>query len=211
MEARYMIKGVIFDLGGVIIDWSNSTTYRYMEENFGIDHEAAREKMKEKSPLANTGKLSEREWLEDFFLSFGIEPPEGYENILKETFKQAKNNEGVVRIIKALKGNNYRLAILSNTIPSHATWEESDKVIGYFEAFVRSFEVGEKKPDAKIYIHTADALGLGPEECIFIDDRIENVEGAQAVGMCGIHFRDASQLERELKSHGVKVEVHTDG
>ncbi len=58
------------------------------------------------------------------------------------------------------------------------------------------------KPDPAIYHHVIDALGVRPEEALFLDDRQENVLSAEAVGLQGIIFRSVSQLQQELETRG---------
>ncbi|MBQ0121032.1 MAG: HAD-IA family hydrolase [Bacteroidales bacterium] len=55
------------------------------------------------------------------------------------------------------------------------------------------------KPEPEIYHRLFDKFDLKPEECIFTDDRIENIEGGRRVGMEGIVFTDARQYETELR------------
>jgi 2-haloacid dehalogenase len=59
------------------------------------------------------------------------------------------------------------------------------------------------KPDAAIYELAVRRFGMSAEELIFIDDRAENVAGAEAVGMHGHVFRDADSLRAELRALGV--------
>jgi putative hydrolase of the HAD superfamily len=59
------------------------------------------------------------------------------------------------------------------------------------------------KPDPAIYHHVVDALGVRPEEALFLDDRQENVLSAEAVGLQGILFRNVEQLQVELKTRGL--------
>ena len=55
------------------------------------------------------------------------------------------------------------------------------------------------KPDRAIYERICQKYNLKPEECLFADDRIENVEAAQRFGMQAISFEDTAQYERELR------------
>lgn len=59
------------------------------------------------------------------------------------------------------------------------------------------------KPDAAIYRLLMERYGLRAEESVFVDDRQPNIDGAKAVGMGGILFHDAQQLETELKALGL--------
>ncbi|MCC7512846.1 MAG: HAD-IA family hydrolase, partial [Anaerolineae bacterium] len=59
--------------------------------------------------------------------------------------------------------------------------------------------VGMVKPQAGIYLHALGQLGVQPGEAVFVDDFFENVEGARAVGMTAIHFKDTRQAIREIE------------
>ena len=57
------------------------------------------------------------------------------------------------------------------------------------------------KPEPEIYQRLFDKFNLKPEECIFADDRAENIEGGRRLGLDGIVFKDAKQYERELREY----------
>ncbi|MET8000237.1 HAD family hydrolase [Nonomuraea glycinis] len=69
----------------------------------------------------------------------------------------------------------------------------------YFaDAVVSSARVGVAKPDRRIYEIAAELAGAAPECCLFVDDRLENVEAAIALGMTGVHFRAPADLAAAL-------------
>jgi len=69
----------------------------------------------------------------------------------------------------------------------------------YFaDAVVSSARVGVAKPDRRIYEIAAELAGSAPERCLFVDDRLENVEAAIALGMTGVHFRAPADLAAAL-------------
>ena len=59
--------------------------------------------------------------------------------------------------------------------------------------------VGMIKPDADIYQCLFDKYNLNPEECVFIDDRLENIEGGRKLGMEGIAFTDYETGKKKLE------------
>jgi putative hydrolase of the HAD superfamily len=63
---------------------------------------------------------------------------------------------------------------------------------------VSSARVGLAKPDPRIYRLAASRAGVRPERCLFVDDTAENVAAARALGMTGVHFREAADLDRAL-------------
>lgn len=73
----------------------------------------------------------------------------------------------------------------------------------YIQVALSSCYLGLRKPDAAIYRCALDILGVPPERVLFIDDRQENVAGADSVGMKTIRFTGASALRPQLQSLGV--------
>jgi epoxide hydrolase-like predicted phosphatase len=74
-----------------------------------------------------------------------------------------------------------------------------DELHELFDAIVISGHVGMRKPNADIYLYAAKEVGVAPEECIFVDDFSLNVEGAEAVGMTGVLFRDRENVVEQLE------------
>jgi len=203
-----MIKGVIFDWGGVVIDWQNDTLYRHISKRFNIDLDYIRKRIEnDLLRLVQIGEIDGKEMWKRFFSSLDMELPEDYERLWLEKFEElCKINEKVMDMVKRLKEREYKTAILSDNEASHAAW---GKKIGGFENFdivVNSFEVKMLKPDEKIYNLTLDRLGLKAEECIFIDDKERNLPPAKKLGIHTIHFKNAEQLREDLAKvlgHGV--------
>jgi putative hydrolase of the HAD superfamily len=70
----------------------------------------------------------------------------------------------------------------------------------HFEVIVESAKIGFAKPEARAYEITADRLGIRLDECIFIDDREEYIEGAQHVGMQTILYTDFESFKSEIEN-----------
>jgi epoxide hydrolase-like predicted phosphatase len=86
-------------------------------------------------------------------------------------------------------------ALLSNSWGDHypeSLWD------GTFDVVVLSGQVGMRKPDPAIFLHTADLLGVAPSDCVFVDDLPHNVEAAVQVGMTGVVHTDYARTEAEL-------------
>ena len=73
----------------------------------------------------------------------------------------------------------------------------------YFTAFFSSCYLGVKKPEAAIYKLALELTQRPAEECIFIDDRALNLECAKQQGMHTIQFKNATQLENDLRALGL--------
>jgi HAD superfamily hydrolase (TIGR01509 family) len=101
--------------------------------------------------------------------------------------------------IKSLRGS-YKTAMLSNVgVGSLARRFADGELERYFDIEIASGEIGYAKPEAPAYEITAERLEVRLEECVFIDDRQEYCDGAQAVGMEAILYKNYAQLRSELE------------
>jgi epoxide hydrolase-like predicted phosphatase len=94
----------------------------------------------------------------------------------------------------------YKTGLISNAWDDLREWIVRQKFDDAFDHMIISAEVGVVKPDARIYHMALEQIGVSPSEAVFVDDFIENVKGAQAVGMSAIHFRDPKAALAELKN-----------
>lgn len=95
------------------------------------------------------------------------------------------------------------VALLSN---ASSRFHEDLRVSGIddrFDAVVSSADLGVVKPEPRAYEAAAKALGTGPDRCMMVDDREENVAGAAAVGMRAVQFTDVETLARDLEAAGL--------
>ncbi|MBC8186212.1 HAD family phosphatase [candidate division KSB1 bacterium] len=111
---------------------------------------------------------------------------------------------GTGLIINELEKKNNNLALLSNIDPWHYEYcERTFPVLNKFSKKFLSYQMKMKKPGLEIYQQVAKELFAKPEECLFIDDLLENVEAAQQVGYEAIQFIDPGQLHGELVNRGI--------
>ena len=74
------------------------------------------------------------------------------------------------------------------------------RMLHLFDVVFCSGDEGVAKPDPTAYLTTLERLAVAPEAAVFIDDDIDNVEAARALGMVGIHFSTAEALAEELEA-----------
>jgi putative hydrolase of the HAD superfamily len=103
-------------------------------------------------------------------------------------------------VLHALAAGGTRLALLSNAGADFVGWLRHGSFAPLFERVFVSGELQLVKPDAAIYEHVIAELGIDASDFLFVDNRSENVEGAQSVGGDGHVFTDAASLESWLRS-----------
>jgi FMN phosphatase YigB (HAD superfamily) len=122
------------------------------------------------------------------------------------------SNESLAPLFRFFKERGYRLVLGSNTNDLHAGQfrRQFAETLDHFDRLVLSYEVGHIKPSAAFYLACVEAAGAEPGECVFIDDLLENVEGARAAGLLGLHYRSTEQLLQDLEALGVEVPTTLD-
>lgn len=109
--------------------------------------------------------------------------------------------DGMLEIVRALAKRGIPLFAISNFgAESWAQFRPRAPIFDLFADIVISGEEKLIKPDSTIFELALDRFARRPEQCLFIDDRQDNVEAAEAVGMAGHHFQDAIRLEKDLKA-----------
>jgi 2-haloacid dehalogenase len=192
-----MIKNVIFDFGCVLVYWSQHNLY---DTHFGS---------KEKTDWF-VDNICTWEWNNqtDLGKSFAesvaekvAEYPEWETEIRMywERWEDMLNGEvpGMKEWIRELKNAGYKVYGLSNW--SHETFpmvKDKYEAFSMMDGIVMSGEELIAKPDLRIYKILLERYGLKAEECVFIDDRKENIEAGEQVGIRGIIFEDCEQVKQ---------------
>jgi putative hydrolase of the HAD superfamily len=115
-------------------------------------------------------------------------------------------NVAVCELIPRL-ARRHRLVLASNTNELHAAHfrETFADVLQQFSALGFSYEAGARKPHPRFFEHCQALAGCPPEECLFVDDLLANVEGARAFGWQGIRYSDHSSFLVQLRELGIDV------
>jgi putative hydrolase of the HAD superfamily len=105
---------------------------------------------------------------------------------------------------KQLKERGLKTGILSNMGDSvFESIELNFPWIADFDVLIWSYQHRMIKPEPKIYQLLLDQLGTAPEETLFLDDKLENIEGARHLGIQGLQFSTVDQLRQDLISSGL--------
>lgn len=202
-----MIKNLIFDFGGVLMDWNP----RYFFETYfdgdkermeyflkNIAHDAWNAEQDRGRPLAEGTEILVRE-----FPEWEKEIRAYYANWTTMLKSDIPKN---VAVLEKLGNTDYELFGLTNW--SHETFPYALENYSFFKLFKGRIVVsGEEKlikPDPKIWEVLLDRYGLHAEESIFIDDNYKNIETAEQLGFKTVHITEDTDLEYELKQLGVK-------
>jgi putative hydrolase of the HAD superfamily len=111
------------------------------------------------------------------------------DGLLARMFGATALDEVMLELIRSLKRSGLKTALLSNSWGSGGY--PRDLFPDLFDVVVISSEVGMRKPEERIFRHTAQLLGLEPNECVFLDDIEANISAAQALGIVGLRHEDA--------------------
>jgi epoxide hydrolase-like predicted phosphatase len=194
------IQAIIFDFGGVLVRTSDFTPRERLAARFGMtSHELMDLVFVGDSGMgAQRGEITIEQHWENVRLALKLTPQELVD--FKDEFwsKDVIDTE-LIEYIRSLH-RSYRTALLSNAFSDLRQmiieqWRFADA----FDTLVISSEIGIVKPDPRIYHLVLERLGVQPAEAVFVDDFQKNIEGAKAVGMQGIHFRDPEQARSELE------------
>ncbi|KAL6875731.1 hypothetical protein ACP4OV_013244 [Aristida adscensionis] len=113
--------------------------------------------------------------------------------------------DGVEDILCCLKQQNYEMHAFTNYPVWYQLIEDKLKLSKYLSWTFCSCLTGKRKPSPDFYLQAVDHLNVDPASCIFIDDRMANIEAALSVGMVGLHFKNADVLRKDLCSLGVEL------
>lgn len=199
-----MIKNIILDVGKVLVEWEPDEAFRKLGFDGETSHAVA-----EATVLSPDWNELDRSMLsnEELLAGFIGKAPEYeteirlmWDNIGLPIYQYEYSRPWIQR----MKQKGYRVYILSNY--SRWTYENTAEALSFLEdvdGAVFSFQVQQIKPEPEIYRSLLEKYSLKPEECVFLDDRQENLDAAAAQGIVGIRFTTYEEAVRSLQEYGV--------
>ena len=192
-------SAVVFDLGGVLINWDPRNLYRTL-----FDDEAEMERF--------LSEVATHEWnaqqdagraLSEAVEELAARHPDRRDLIAAyyDRWPEMLGGpiEGTVEILRELRDRGVRTHALSNwSAETFPIARPMFPFLEWFDGIVISGEVMMIKPDPRIFAHVLERFGLEPGETVFVDDNAENVRAAEAARFIGIVFESPAQLRREL-------------
>lgn len=202
-----MVKNIVFDMGGVLIDINiRQTVYDNFPEEYCEDI-ISNVFFGEEWRLMDKGKMVPDEAKAILLSRYPEELRPKLAEMITDFYPYMKPLEKTERFIKRIKASGYGVYLLSNATPRVFDEYHNIPALALMDGLFISALYKLLKPQPEIYEAFCEKFSLKPEECFFIDDMAVNVEGARSCGMKGFVFdtRDYDALERALLSEGVKL------
>lgn len=200
-----MIKNIIFDMGGVLIDYNpEKTLYGLFKKEY------AEILLKEifRNPIWND-KDRGIIFPDEIMAQKKDKIPE---EIFEKTCEMVDNFypymppfEKMYGLVKELKDKGYGIYLLSNASSDFHERRKGIPALSLFDGVIISADYKLLKPEKEIYLELYKKFSLDPEECFFIDDMQKNIDGAKAAGMDGHCYAhgDVEILRQALREKGI--------
>ena len=198
------IKILLFDAAGVLFE-ANKVVGEDIEATFGLTEEQQAPMWKGVYKELSAGRLSPEQFFDETSKILSIDRALVNEDLFTRSFiKALKPIEGMAELLDELsKNNQYILALLSDTTPIHNVIRSKEGYYKYFKKAFLSFEIGFCKPDPRAFQTVIDYFNVLPEEIFFVDDNINNVEGARRLGLKAEQFTSVENLKKQLIDLGI--------
>lgn len=194
-----MVRYFIFDLGNVIVDYTNKRYYDYLSGISGVKRSDVDYLVDPLVAKLEIGIITLEKFQNQVGNSLGIRPRQV--KWLEYYKKTVKINNSVLGIVEDLH-KKYKTAFLSNIDRSRYDFTMNNILdTSMFDHKYASCFLNIRKPDTEVFRYVAWQLGAKPADIVFVDDRPENVYSSCIVGMHGIRFVGAGKLHRELKRY----------
>ncbi len=196
---------VLFDLGGVIVNWHNAWFIEELSEQFNLQKAELKKQFDNNLRDISTGVIAEKE----FWHKIGKELQSSelmntQESLLDKIFRKRMSfNQPMIELSKTMAQKGITVGILSNT--EHVTYSVVEDLtsLNHFKHKFLSYKIGHLKPEPQIYQHVIDNVPFKKEELFFIDDLKSNVESAESRGIEAFQYSDFNELLKECQKRNI--------
>ncbi len=189
------IKVIMFDIGGVVVRSPITQYYTYLSRIGKHSREEVKKELDKLTPPFETGKITLPEF--EHALSTALDVHISKINWIGFHKKHITVNIDVADLVTQLH-QEYMTAYLTNVDrPKYEVTEQLLKPLPFDHRFASCY-MGTRKPEKEIYLRALAAMKVRPAQTIFIDNQIENVEGAARLGINAIHFINRKELDIHL-------------
>ncbi len=179
-----MLKAIIFDMDGVLID---SSKYIWEAHSSILEEEDIH---LSKNEIKHYQGMSLRDQYGIWKKKYGIKKYNLEEfrqkslNIQQELMKKEKPEPSLVRLLKQAKEKNIRMAVATSSTRYRAKWIlKKLKIIDYFENIITADDVEKHKPEPDLFLEAAKNMSIAPKYCVVIEDAQNGVEAAKKANM----------------------------
>ncbi len=196
-------QAVVFDWGNVLATPDRSIVVDFMCDTFQLSKPEFEQLNLEKQRAVESGRSDIDFWLQlaaERGIRLRHDWPHTYTSILKASVGA---NPEMYALVQELKNREIRVGLLSNINDRYVKLIRDFGLYQLFDPCLLSCEIGLNKPDPKAYEALLRAINLPPQEVLFIDDKLENVEAAKQMGIDALLFQSAAQVRMELEKKGL--------
>jgi epoxide hydrolase-like predicted phosphatase len=193
------IRNIFIDFGGVIVRTEDKGPRTRQAKALGMTYRELEKIVfeSESSQRASTGEIPEEAHWQAVAEALRL-PRSEADKVTAQFFAGDAADQNLLDYLRSLRPG-CQVCLISNAWSGLRSWIAKQGFADVFDTMVISAEVGVMKPDARIFHLALEELAARPEESVFIDDVLVNVEAARAAGMTGIHFTQPDKALDELK------------
>jgi epoxide hydrolase-like predicted phosphatase len=194
-----MQRAIIFDFGGVLMKTEDYRPRHGWDDRLGLPHGSVEQAVHNATSWvqAQCGQISNQAYWQDVAAQLHLSSVDTRQLAL-DFYSGDRLDLDLIEYIRQLRDNGHPVGLLSNAAADLAAQLQDLGIADLFDPTVISAHIGVMKPAPEAYRAVLDRLRRPPEEVIFIDDRPENVNGARAVGIHGVHYTDGMNLPAAL-------------
>lgn len=199
-EENPPIKTVVFDFGGVMVDFDLKPVLFYIAKELDMPIDDFKKAIKKEIYLLATGQLSEEDFWSQFTDKYNGSLPKNWSEKYKEFVKSyVTPRKKMYELAQTLKQKEFQVSLFSDVTKWQAGAFQELDLYKEFTPLVLSYEIKTRKPHPESYQELLQTLDQLPSQCLFIDDRIENVQQAQELGIQALQFTSYESLVKELE------------
>ena len=189
---------LLLDVGGVLILSKRQEVFANWAVKLGQPTESVHQLIANYNGVLARGKsYSVSDYLKDRTINWIDEST--FEELRKDLWGSEYLNTKLLSYILD-RSADYTFVLLTNNFRGlEHLLDEKFKIPKFYKKIINSSEIGSLKPDPSIFLHTLKTLNVAPEDCIFVDNKVENVKAAREMNIKGIVYRNFTLFKKELE------------
>lgn len=202
------IRTIFFDVGGVVVDAPMTGYLKLGSELFGCEESVLARATALALPALERAEISS----EEFWTAVSSAVAEaGGQSVPAWKFRgfwegllssELQIDQELIDLVRRLKAQQVRVAVLSNVIKEHAVLLQKQGVYEHFNPVILSCEVKLRKPDKQAFLHASKLTKTEPARCLVVDDCQENIAVATSLGFQVFHYTGLDEFRLELFNRG---------